>query len=251
MRRLTRPLVHRPSSWKPRSRNCSGFTSWAALRTRRSRARTRARRAAPSACARCSSDPGPRAHCHRPRLQPRYRRRRLLQRHDRPVSERRDDVHLQTDELGRQFRQSLEARFRRPRLIDEVLPLDVAEIPEAMPKRFQVFRGGGVRVSEMADAPELRRLLRIAASGTVKMLRARAAASATVVRITAAPPRRYPRRPTSSTNALSSRALPEPGAVVAVARSLRRPSASPARPRRARTPCRGPRRCARPAAARA
>ena len=31
-----------------------------------------------------------------------------------------------------------------------------------MPKRFQVVRGGGVRVSEMADAPELRRLLHIA-----------------------------------------------------------------------------------------
>src|SRR3990172_3583225 len=39
------PPGARPSSWKPRPRSCSAFTSWVALRTRPSRARSRARRA--------------------------------------------------------------------------------------------------------------------------------------------------------------------------------------------------------------
>src|SRR5439155_16704227 len=88
--------------------------------------------------------------------------RRSLKLHDRPIAEGRDDVNLETDQLGRQLRKSLETRFRRPGLDDEVLPLDVAEVAEALPKRLQVPRCGGVRVSEMADAPDLRRLLRIA-----------------------------------------------------------------------------------------
>lgn len=41
-------------------------------------------------------------------------------------------------------------------------PSTYAEIAEALPKRLQVPRCGGVRVAEMGDAPDLRRLLRIA-----------------------------------------------------------------------------------------
>jgi hypothetical protein len=90
------------------------------------------------------------------------RLRRPRQRRDRRIAEGRNDVQLEADELGRQRRKPFEARVRQARLDDEVLALDVPEVAEALPKRFQVPGFGGVCVSEIPEAPDLRRLLRLA-----------------------------------------------------------------------------------------
>ena len=87
------------------------------------------------------------------------RLRRPRQRHDRRIADSRDDVQLETDQLGRQRRKALVARFRGPGLDDEVLAFDVAEVTEALPKHLKVPRFGGVAVAEIADAPNLARLL--------------------------------------------------------------------------------------------
>jgi hypothetical protein len=90
------------------------------------------------------------------------RLRRPSQLLDRLIAVGRDDVELETDQFGDHHGQPLEARFRQPRFDDEILALDVAELAEMLPKRLQIPRFGGVRVSEVADAPDLRRRLRLA-----------------------------------------------------------------------------------------
>src|SRR5215469_1128921 len=68
-----------------------------------------------------------------------------------------DNINFRLDKLLREF--GIQSRFatRGPKLKDNVLPLDVAEIPQPLHK---CFIGSGANISQITDAGHFLRLLR-------------------------------------------------------------------------------------------
>jgi hypothetical protein len=58
---------------------------------------------------------------------------------------RDDDVHVETDEIGREARQAIAAPLRIAVLEADVLPLDPSEVTETLPECFMPARGIGRR----------------------------------------------------------------------------------------------------------
>ena len=74
---------------------------------------------------------------------------------------REDDVDFQADEVGCRFGQPI-GRFSRAKCNGNVLPLDIAEVPQAHPQCFcPVRHRGGGTVNQIPDLANLRRLLRV------------------------------------------------------------------------------------------
>ena len=79
------------------------------------------------------------------------------------VAHRHDDVHLEPDQLGREVGQPLEPALRKSILDDDVLALDLAELPQALPERVEYGAAAG-RMSRDQNADPRNLLPRCCAS---------------------------------------------------------------------------------------
>jgi hypothetical protein len=71
-----------------------------------------------------------------------------------------DHIDFATDQLGRQFGKPVHLSFRRSKLKSNVLPLDIPQIAQRLPKLPPKLSWIGIANDECADDRQLRRLLR-------------------------------------------------------------------------------------------
>src|SRR5262249_23666511 len=95
-----------------------------------------------------------------PRHHDRDRVRGVLGGTDRSSAHAHKHVHLELDQLGRPIAEPLGTALRSPELDDEILTLNVAEGPKALPESLQNLRGRAPTM-EQTDPVYLCRLLRI------------------------------------------------------------------------------------------
>jgi hypothetical protein len=72
-----------------------------------------------------------------------------------------DDIDFETDQLGGQFGKPVHLSFRRSKLKSNVLPLDIPQIAQRLPKLPPKLSWIGIANDECADDRQLRRLLRV------------------------------------------------------------------------------------------
>jgi hypothetical protein len=76
------------------------------------------------------------------------------------IASNEQQVHIEADELAREFRQAIKIAFRPPGFDDDVLSLDISQFTETLPESV-IPRGRWREISEPAEARQLRRLLRV------------------------------------------------------------------------------------------
>src|SRR5262249_5562826 len=84
--------------------------------------------------------------------------RRLLCRHSGGRKPSDDDIDLETNQLSCQFGKSVDLSLRRPKLKSNVLPLDIPQIAQALPKLPPKFFRAYVANNQRADSRHLRLL---------------------------------------------------------------------------------------------
>src|SRR5262245_7326866 len=81
--------------------------------------------------------------------------RRFLGGTRREISGCKDDIHLETDQLGREVREPIDLSLGVPELDGEVLAVDVAQLAQPLLKGLEKCRSTRVRTRQVSDPVHL------------------------------------------------------------------------------------------------